>query len=837
MREWPLSLRLAAGVFLAFRMQAAVLPPPSIDSLTVSNAQARLAWTPYPAAQGYHVDWALTPAEAFEEDLAGATGTAGWSGAGPAGSRFYRLRVDPMGDDALAAVNALNRLAFGPTPEELERVISGPSPIGADAFIQEQLAPETLVESLDTEPPQAGWTFVTATGTSAGTRFYLYLNGPGQVFVDDIQIVKGTVPESGPNLLVNGDFEAPLAPKWGLNVNYTKTALSTAAAHTGASSLLLSGVGSGAQGNSVYQDFTGWKAGDIYTLSFWYLPTATTNNLKIVASLSGAPTSVTQAVAPALSPIASSYNTLASAKATVATLRAWTILHAIQSRRQLFEILTQFLDNHFVTEHSKSVDFFNRFYTDGTQLDQLATDLEFREISRWRSLLLQPRCTFLDLLQASAESPAQVLYLDTVDSRGDANYIANENYSRELMELYTMGVDNGYDQADITTMSRAWTGWSVKIVDPINLGNPFASQTTNRLNSTLTNNASLNAISNLSGIWTLAFRGGRHNYKEKVIFPGKTVPARFGPPWAGRPYELRIPARTIPNDGMQDGYEIVNHLASLPFTEEFISVKLCRLLVHDDFVHGVYDYRDPNLSEEGKLVHSCMLAWENSFPKGQIREVLKVIVASDLFRRHGGSLQKVKTPLEFCVSAIRALRADLGHGRYSASTDGGSISGRDRAAVNAPMTRMGMMRLYNRVEPNGYPESAPGWISAGTLAERAHFIQSFLMAPSDAQKGDGMDGGNKNLSNPVALLKSRVSATLWTDAGGVSDYFLGILFPGEGRGNLLDLRGVCVRFLNTSDDGKSSSPFSALGPDTVAYDTRVRALVSVLMMSPRFQEQ
>ena len=62
-------------------------------------------------------------------------------------------------------------------------------------------------------------------------------------------------------------------------------------------------------------------------------------------------------------------------------------------------------------------------------------------------------------------------------------------------------------------------------------------------------------------------------------------------------------------------------------TMEYISVKLCRLFVHDDFPnpttkanlpeYAFYDYTNPNLSAEAKLVHDCMLAWWNSNPRGQ----------------------------------------------------------------------------------------------------------------------------------------------------------------------------------------------------------------------------
>lgn len=811
--------------------------PISLQSLSRDGSQVRLQWTPFPAVRAYHIYSARTPVEVFEEELSGVRSGFSWAGDASSGKAgFYRVSGEPLSDDALYAANALNRLAYGPTPDELERVLTGPNAIGPAAYVEEQLAPESINEDLDHLPTESGWTYVTVTGKSSVGRIYFYLTGAGSVYLDDVKVVKGTDPDGGPNLLVNGDFESALSPKWIATANYKDTAVSSEVAHAGHQSvrLVASAAGSGS-GNSFYQDFTPFDINQQYTFSYWYLPT--NQSVKLTVRLTGTgPATITHGLAPTTPPTASGFASLSAAKASLTTLRRWYVHHAIESRRQLLEVMDQFIENHFVTEYSKTSDYLTRYYTDSTTLDQLSTSFEFRENSKWRSVLMNPQGTFKDLLQISAESPAQIIYLDTVGSRGDGNNIANENYSRELMELYTMGVDNGYDQQDITTMSRAWTGWSIRLMDAENVGNPFALQTTNKLNYTLTNSAALGAISNLVGVWTFGYRTNRHNNKEKILFPNKTVPARFGPPWAGQNYQLKLPARSGV-DGIKDGYDIINHLSNLPFTEEFISVKLCRLFVHDDFVHGQYDYTDPQLSEEGKLVHDCMLAWENSSPKGQLRPVLRTIFQSELFRKHGGSMQKVKTPLEFCVSAIRALRADLGRGRFSASSDAGSIVGSGASASTSPMARMGRMLLFNRVEPNGYPESAPAWISAGTLTERAHFIQSFLMASSDAAKPDGMAGGNQNVSDPVSLLRKKTLPPVWSDAGAVTEFFLQILFPAEGLGNLADYRNAGVSFLNASDDGKSSSPFSALSVDSVAYDTRVRAMVSLLMMSPRFEEQ
>ncbi|NNM26244.1 MAG: DUF1800 family protein, partial [Phycisphaerales bacterium] len=64
---------------------------------------------------------------------------------------------------------------------------------------------------------------------------------------------------------------------------------------------------------------------------------------------------------------------------------------------------------------------------------------------------------FEDVLLASAESPAMLVYLDQERSFRE---LANENYAREVMELHTLGVDGGYDQRDVTELSRILTGWT-----------------------------------------------------------------------------------------------------------------------------------------------------------------------------------------------------------------------------------------------------------------------------------------------------------------------------------------------------------------------------------------
>jgi uncharacterized protein (DUF1800 family) len=777
----------------------------------------RITWTPSPAAQQYKMFRADDLSQPWIED----TIVSGFDWLTPLGSGmgFRRLQAIPMSDNDLLTATVLNRLAYGPTPDELERVRA----IGPDAYINEQLAPETINENLDidVEVPIGGWRYITLTGTASSSILYVYLTSPGELYVDDLVLVSGTNAGAGANLIRNGDFEAPLTTnEWTISTNLTSSSISSAPVHSGSGSLHLVASSAGSsQGTAIWQTISpALITGQTYTLSYWYYaPSNDASDLVIRLSGSGI-NSVPDSTLPLMTKLKNGF-------AGLSDLRAWHILHAVRAQRQLLEVLDQFLENHFVTEQSKSIDYFDRFYDDGTVMDRLATQLEFKEHQRWRQALLNPDCTFYDLLKISAESQAMIIYLDTVDSRGDGSNIANENFARELLELFTCGVDNGYDQNDIVQMSKVWTGWRLRLVDPTNEFNPFAPQSTT-LKSGATN---VNDIPSLEGVWAFNYRFDRHNLTAKTIFPGKTVPARFGQPWAGLSYQLSLLARSGTNS-IQDGYDTVAHLADRPFTQEFISVKLCRLFIHDDFVHGVYDYTDPNLSAEGQLVHQCMLAWGNSIPKkGKVRDVLRVIFNSDLFRSHGGSLQKVKTPLEFTVSTIRALRSDNANGTFTADTDG--------LAIISPLDRMGRMRLFDRAEPDGYPEAAAPWISAGTLAERLRFVQTFCLAPS--QRGGLTDAGNSSCS-PVALLQKKVPNTSWSDASAVADYFLGILFPGEGSANLDLYRTSATRFLNTADDGVASSPFSALTVSTTAgsaYDTRVRGVVGMLLTFQRFQEQ
>lgn len=131
------------------------------------------------------------------------------------------------------------------------------------------------------------------------------------------------------------------------------------------------------------------------------------------------------------------------------------LLRAVDSPRQLQEVMVDFWFNHFNVYAGKGVD------------RALVANYE-RDAIRPYAL-----GSFRDLLDATAKHPAMLYYLDNwvstadhVGAGGKANGKKakasglNENYARELMELHTLGVDGGYTQHDVTELARMLTGWT-----------------------------------------------------------------------------------------------------------------------------------------------------------------------------------------------------------------------------------------------------------------------------------------------------------------------------------------------------------------------------------------
>ena len=72
--------------------------------------------------------------------------------------------------------------------------------------------------------------------------------------------------------------------------------------------------------------------------------------------------------------------------------------------------------------------------------------------------------SFTDLVAAITVNPAMLIFLSGIDNRRSA---INENYARELMELFTLGADRGaYTETDVRELAKALTGWRADWIDP-----------------------------------------------------------------------------------------------------------------------------------------------------------------------------------------------------------------------------------------------------------------------------------------------------------------------------------------------------------------------------------
>ena len=283
------------------------------------------------------------------------------------------------------------------------------------------------------------------------------------------------------------------------------------------------------------------------------------------------------------------------------------VYRAAHSKRQFYEVMVEFWRNHFTVDRRK---------TNGSFL---ANHYEVNVIRRYAF------GRFSDMVLASAQHPAMLFYLDNWVSRaplspneqrivdrqvGRENVSRsvkalrrlqnglNENYARELMELHTFGVDNGYTQADVTNLAKLLTGWTVGWSKP-----------------------------GRRGTYGFVFNADVHYTFDKWMF-GTRLP--------------RLPG----NLALGTGEQVVIGLATHKRTARFISWKLCRYLVNDE--------------PSPELVTRVARVFRRT--NGYLPRVYEVIVNDPEFAARGNFRAKFKTPFEFVVSAVRSSGARVTNG-------------------------------------------------------------------------------------------------------------------------------------------------------------------------------
>src|SRR5712664_3304090 len=128
----------------------------------------------------------------------------------------------------------------------------------------------------------------------------------------------------------------------------------------------------------------------------------------------------------------------------VVELQQWWIDHMLTTTTPFAERMTLFWHGHFTSDYRKAADDTFMFWQNLTWRRMAMTDL--------RSMLMQV-----------STDPAMLRYLDLATSTGQS---PNENYSRELMELFSMGAGN-YTEEDVRQSAKALAGWQEPPADSI----------------------------------------------------------------------------------------------------------------------------------------------------------------------------------------------------------------------------------------------------------------------------------------------------------------------------------------------------------------------------------
>jgi len=155
--------------------------------------------------------------------------------------------------------------------------------------------------------------------------------------------------------------------------------------------------------------------------------------------------------------------------------------------------------------------------------------------------------------------------------------------------------------------------------------------------------------------------------------------------------EKTVLGHKIHGGGMKDGEQVLDILAAHPATARFISTKLARRFVSDTPPAALVD----------------RLAARFTATRGDLREVMRTLLASPEFLAPDSFSAKTKTPFEFVASAVRAT--DL------ALTDA-------RPLVRS-LQELGMP-LYQCQPPTGYKDTADAWVNTGALVARMNFAQT-----------------------------------------------------------------------------------------------------------------
>ena len=454
----------------------------------------------------------------------------------------------------------------------------------------------------------------------------------------------------------------------------------------------------------------------------------------------------------------------------VAESECATLIRQTYSQRQLFEVTTDFWHDHFSV--------FGWDYDGGPMFPAFDRDA------------IRPNVlgNFRTMLQAVGESASMMYMLDLYTSYSGH---PNENYSRELMELHTLGAENyrgivndpdddptlptfidwegkierlQYVDDDVYEGARVLTGWTI-------------SQSTWETRNDPNGGA-------------FEFVQGLHDSGVKRV----------------------LHRNFSAGGGQNDGTKLFDMLAQHPGTAHFVAGKLCRRFVGDN----------ASTSLVQGAANLFQAQWQ---APDQIKQVLQLILQSSEFKNGWGN--KMKRPALSAVSALRSTGADftLVPDNTDIYTPTEEFMGRLQAAGH---------RLFWWPAPNGYPDDQIAWSSTGALGMTLRMLPRLL----EMHQGVSYDSTKPFLIDVQGQTLAKFPSVADRSAANIIGYWCDRILgyrPDPTRTTIVDFfrqEAAATAPIDITKDTWHLSPSNTLSQHYTI--SRLRVAIGLILCSPEF---
>ena len=290
-----------------------------------------------------------------------------------------------------------------------------------------------------------------------------------------------------------------------------------------------------------------------------------------------------------------------SPQSVIADSRQRWLFRMVHSNRPLQEKMTLFWHNHFATGYNKLAGTIGG--AEGARyLAAKASEDPGQVRGQIEMLRDNALGNFKDILLNIAKDTAMLFWLD---GRTNTKTNPQENFGREIMELFTVGVGN-YTEADVYAAARVFSGWNVQ-----------------RPGAGTAQHYELNYVANSHETTAKTF--------SFAVYPdgGKTIPARSAA------------------EGMQDGIDLVNGLAAHPNTARYLASKLYRFFVSE--------FGAVNVTFVNRISSEYLQTG------GNMKAVVRAVLRSPEFWDQSAYFARYAWPVEFVVRSLK----DIGWAGFS----------------------------------------------------------------------------------------------------------------------------------------------------------------------------